>query len=158
MGSSLRGLERSDRAEVLRLVAEAGNFNEAERRVAEEVLDAALGGDADYRFVVADAGGRLAGYATWGRAPLTEATWDLYWVAVDRERRGEGVGRELVTHCEEDVKRSGGRCLLVETSTRRGYEGTIAFYEALGYETVARFRDYYAAGDDKLVFGKFFSF
>ncbi|MCC6740712.1 MAG: GNAT family N-acetyltransferase [Planctomycetia bacterium] len=155
----LRALRPADAPVLGRLLREAGNFNEAEVAVGVEVIEAGLRpGQGDYRFVVAEEDGRVLGYACWGLASLSDGTWDLYWVAVDARGRGRGIGRMLVEHCEEVVKKERGRSLLVETSSRPGYEGTLAFYRSLGYEVLARFRDYYTAGDDKVVFGKYFSF
>jgi ribosomal protein S18 acetylase RimI-like enzyme len=155
---SLRTLRATDRGDVVRLLATAGNFNAAEQAVGAEVLDDALAdpGRDDYRFVIAEEGGRVVGYACWGLAALSDGTWDLYWIAVDPSCRGRGVGTGLLDHVEERVRADAGRLLLAETSSRPGYENTLAFYAARGYETLARFRDFYSVGDDKVVFGKSF--
>jgi len=50
---------------------------------------------------------------------------------------------------------AGGTLVIVETSSRSDYAPTRAFYAALAYEQVARIRDYYAPGDDLVVFGKY---
>ncbi|MGH7286410.1 MAG: hypothetical protein ACREI8_00100, partial [Myxococcota bacterium] len=42
----------------------------------------------------------------------------------------------------------------VETSGRRDYEPTRAFYERAGYVAEARLADFYAPGDDKIVYVK----
>lgn len=155
----LRAPSPADAPALGRLLRDAGNFSEAEVAVGVEVIEAGLRpGQGDYRFVVAEEGGQVLGYACWGLASLSDGTWDLYWVAVDPRGRGRGIGRMLVEHCEADVRKERGRSLLVETSSRAGYEGTLAFYRALDYGVLARFRDYYTAGDDKIVLGKYFSF
>ena len=46
------------------------------------------------------------------------------------------------------------RTLLVETSGTDKFFRTRSFYEQIGYETEACIRDYYDAGDDKIVFRK----
>ncbi|KAF0244813.1 MAG: hypothetical protein FD180_2184 [Planctomycetota bacterium] len=156
---TLRALRAADRPSLERLLRDAGNFSEAEVAVGVEVIDAGLRpGQEDYNFVVAEEDGAVLGYACWGKANLSDGTWDLYWVAVDPRGRGRGIGRMLVEHCEEAVREARGRSLLVETSSRAGYEGTLAFYRALNYEVLARFRGYYTADDDKIVLGKYFSF
>jgi ribosomal protein S18 acetylase RimI-like enzyme len=156
---ALRDLHAADRPAIERLLRGAGNFNAAEIAVALEVVDAGLvPGQKDYELVVAADGDTVLGYACWGLASMSDGTWDLYWVAVDPQGRGRGIGRMLVEHCEERVRDAGGRSLLVETSSRTGYEGTLAFYRALNYEVLARLRDYYIAGDDKIILGKYFSF
>jgi ribosomal protein S18 acetylase RimI-like enzyme len=155
---TLRALRAADRPALERLLRDAGNFSEAEMAVALEVIDAGLRpGQTDYEFAVAEEDGALLGYACWGLASMSDGTYDLYWIAVDPRGQGRGIGRMLVERCEDAVRSARGRSLLVETSSRAGYEGTLAFYRALNYEVLARFKDFYVAGDDKIVFGKYFS-
>lgn len=93
----------------------------------------------------------LIGYACFGPTPMTEHTWDLYWVAVEPERKGQGIGRELCAAVEDAVRERGGRVVRVETGTRREYVDTIRFYLRIGYETAGRIRDFYRDGDDLLI-------
>ncbi len=48
----------------------------------------------------------------------------------------------------------GQRVLLVETSGLPEFDRTRDFYRLLGYTEEARIHDYYAAGEDKVVFWK----
>jgi ribosomal protein S18 acetylase RimI-like enzyme len=48
----------------------------------------------------------------------------------------------------------GERLLLVETSGLASFERTRAFYRKCGYNEEARIRDFYKAGDDKIVYRK----
>jgi RimJ/RimL family protein N-acetyltransferase len=48
----------------------------------------------------------------------------------------------------------GERILLVETSGLPEFERTRAFYAKHGYEEEARIREFYRAGEDKVVFRK----
>lgn len=155
----LRDLRSSDRETLRELLAKAGNFNAAEQSVAMELVDFRLTEPLrdDYRFVVADHSGRPVGYACYGKASLSDGTYDMYWVVVDRDCQRRAVGTLLVEYCEDQVRKLQGRSLLIETSSRPGYEGTIAFYRRLHYEVLAQLRDYYSAGDDKFILGKYFS-
>jgi len=155
----LRGLRAGDGGAIRRLLSRAGNFTAAEQAVAMELVDIGLTvpDQKDYIFAVAEDDGLVVGYICWGLASMSDGTYDLYWVAVDPGCRGRGIGKMLVEHCEEKVKEARGRSLLIETSSRAGYEGTLAFYLRLNYEVLARLRDYYTAGDDKIVLGKYFS-
>lgn len=109
-----------------------------------------------YRFVVGVSGVEVVGYACWGTSPMTEGTYDLYWIAVDPAVQGKGVGGLLIAHVEEHVRSKGGRMLLIETSSRSDYEATQRFYARSGYVIEVRLRDYYTPGDDKLVYAKRF--
>ncbi len=59
-------------------------------------------------------------------------------------------------HIENDVREARGRLLLIETSSLPHYEPTRRFYLKHGYETAAVLADYYADGDDMVVFRKRF--
>jgi ribosomal protein S18 acetylase RimI-like enzyme len=135
-------------------VRDTGLFREAEVATAVELLDEALAGDDDYRFLGAFDGPELIGYACWGPTPDTAGTWDLYWIAVDRERHGQGIGTRLVEAVERRLRADGGRLIIVETSSRTDYGPTRAFYEARGYAKTATIPGYYAPGDDLVIYTK----
>lgn len=66
-----------------------------------------------------------------------------------RQRQGRAA---LVRHVERELSARGARILLIETSGLGSFERPRAFYRALGYDEEARIRDFYKAGDDKVVF------
>ena len=98
--------------------------------------------------------GGLAGYACYGPTPLTDGTYDLYWMAVAPGCRRRKYGQDLIGWVEDGVRQSGGRLIVVETSSQEKYAGTRSFYARMGYEAAARIRDYYRAGDDLVIFRK----
>jgi ribosomal protein S18 acetylase RimI-like enzyme len=59
-----------------------------------------------------------------------------------------------MAHAEADLEARGGRVLLVETSGLEKFARTRAFYRFIGYDEEARIREFYAAGEDKVVFRK----
>lgn len=85
---------------------------------------------------------------------MTEGTWNLLLIAVDPAQRSTGIGAALLVHIEDELARRGERVLLVETSGLPEFERTRRFYAANGYDEEARIRDFYEAGDDKVVFWK----
>lgn len=85
---------------------------------------------------------------------MTSGTWNLYLIAVHPEHQSKGVGATLVRHIESVLGARGERVLLVETSGLPEFERTRAFYLANGYHEEARIREFYAAGEDKVVFRK----
>jgi ribosomal protein S18 acetylase RimI-like enzyme len=119
-----------------------------------ELLDDSLAGDDDYRFVGAFEDDRLIGYACWGPTPGTEATYDLYWIVVDRTRQGRGIGTQLLDAVEQRLTTHDARLVVVETSSRADYEPTRRFYEARGYTRTATIPEYYAPGDDLVIYTK----
>ncbi|MBL8851541.1 MAG: hypothetical protein JNG89_17790, partial [Planctomycetaceae bacterium] len=55
---------------------------------------------------------------------------------------------------ERLIAKRGGRRVYAETSGREQYAPTRAFYERCGYQREATLKDFYAPGDDKVVYGK----
>lgn len=152
---TLRAPRTADRVRVAALIEAAGVFRPDETAIALEVFDGAIatpGGD--YRAIGAYEGDRLLGWAVCGPTPCTLGTWDLYWIVVDPARQRDGIGRRLMAHCEAVVAREGGRLVVVETSSRADYAATRRFYARLGYEAQATVREYYAPGDDLVVYVK----
>jgi D-alanine-D-alanine ligase len=145
-----------DVAALRRLIAAAGVFYREERAVALELLETRLteGSKSGYSFVFAERQGRLLGYAAWGAAPLTQRSFDLYWIVVAPAAQGQGLGRALLERVERAVAARGGGNLYIETSSRKGYARTRRFYRDAGYRRLARLRDFYAQGDHKLMFCK----
>jgi len=107
-----------------------------------------------HRSVAFEADGRLLGFAYYAAASMTDRTWYLWWIAVDKRTQARGVGSVLLRHVEEDARREKGRLLLVETSSLPHYELTRRFYLKHGYEQAAVIADYYADRDDLVVFRK----
>ncbi len=87
---------------------------------------------------------------------MTSGTRNLLLIAVHPERQGRGLGAALMAHVEAQLVAAGARVLLVETSGLPAFARTRAFYAGLGYEEEARIRDFYAAGEDKVVFRRAF--
>jgi len=150
-------MTREDRRTVLDIVQATEMFTPDEIAVAGELIDIYLDQpqQRDYCLVVAeDEDGRVVGYMSYGPTPLTEGTYDLYWMAVASEKQGRGYGRELVSWLEERVRTAGGRMILVETSSQPKYEKTRRFYTGLNYKEVSRIPDFYRRGDDRITYVK----
>jgi len=124
--------------------------------VAEEVIDSYLKdpSGSGYHIIVAEENATLAGYICYGPTPLTEGTWDMYWEAVAREKRGHGIGKALMDSAEQEIIKAMGRLAMIETSSTPEYEATMRFHLHNGYEVVARIPDFYSPGDDMLILQK----
>lgn len=144
---------KDDPETVRRIVSSTGFFSAAELEVAVELVQERLnrGEASGYHFLFAENDGRTIGYACFGPIACTVGSFDLYWIVVDKEHQGGGVGRELLRHSEEIIGRMSGRRVYVETSSRPQYEPTRRFYERCGYSVEALLGDFYAPGDGKVI-------
>jgi len=155
----IRPVKMRDRSRIEEMVVSSDRFNQEEIATALELVDEALerGEKSGYLIVVLEVGKEhppVKGYACYGPTPLTQGAYDLYWIVTDPAVQGKGFGRRLLEYVERDIVRRGGRMLLIETSSQESYGTTIRFYKRNGYERVARIKDFYRIGDDKLVFSK----
>lgn len=152
---SLRPLVRPDRARIEALVRGVDRFPEGEVAVAMELVDLGLSeDDRGYLFVVAERAAEVVGYACWGRAAMSPAVFDLYWIVVGAHTQGGGVGRALLAHVERDVQRQQGISLLIETEGSPPYEAARRFYLAAGYAEIGRIADFYGPAKDKVLYAK----
>jgi D-alanine-D-alanine ligase len=149
----LRHLTAADRGRIEEVSRAVGVFRQDEIPVALEVFDGAVAGSPDYVALGAAIDGRLAGWICWGPTPCTLGTFDLYWMAVDPAHHGAGIGTALLNAMEQQLPGS-ARLVIVETAGRPDYAPTRAFYQARGYRAVSRIPDFYAPGDDQVVYVK----
>jgi GNAT superfamily N-acetyltransferase len=150
---TLRHLTAADRGRIEEISRAVGVFRADEIAVALEVFDGAVAGSSDYLALGAEHEGRLAGWICWGPTPCTLGTFDLYWMAVDPALHGAGVGSALL-HAMEARLLGVARLIVVETAGRPDYAPTRGFYEARGYRAASRIQDFYAPGDDQVVYVK----
>jgi ribosomal protein S18 acetylase RimI-like enzyme len=150
---ALRPLTAADRRRIEEITRAVRVFRDDELPVALEVFDGAVAGSPDYTALGAVLGGRLVGWICWGPTPCTLGTYDLYWMAVDPAAQGAGIGSVLLRAMEGRLAGS-ARLIVVETAGRPDYRPTRSFYEARGYRRAAVIPDFYAPGDDQVVYLK----
>lgn len=131
-------------------------FNASEVDVAIELIDERCnkGIESGYHFILHEQDGRLLGYTCYGPIPCTESSYDIYWIAVQPNCQGKGLGRGLMAETERQIQKLGGTKIYLDTSQRKQYAGTRAFYERCGYAEASCLKDFYAPGDGKIVYEK----
>jgi len=146
----------TDPATVRVIVESSGFFYPKEVEVAESLVRQRLaeGERSGYYFIFSEFDGQTVGYACFGPTPCTLWSWDLYWIAVHASHRGQGLGRAILSRVEEAVVGALGKRLYVETSSRKLYEPTRAFYLQCGYKLEATIEDFYGPADSKCIFVK----
>ena len=97
-------------------------------------------------------GDRIAGACYLSRERMSEDVWNLWFIGLRPGDQGGGGGSLLMAEAERTVRAEGGRLLLIETSLADAQEDARGFYAARGYGREAVIREYYAPGEDKIVF------
>ena len=106
----------------------------------------------DYWFTYDD--GKPVAIAYCAPEKMTEGTWNLYLIAVHPDYQGTGRGTSMLNHIEQRLASRGERVLLVETSGLESFKRTREFYRKRGYDKEAQIREFYQAGEDKIIFRK----
>lgn len=120
----------------------------------DDMMAGYFNGDAGDDFWLTDDDDRPVAVAYYAPERMTEGTWNLYLIAVHPNYQGQGRGAALLRHVEQTLAARGERLLLVETSGSASFERTRSFYRTCGYDEEARIRDFYQAGEDKIIFRK----
>ena len=94
----------------------------------------------------------VIGFGYFRQEPLAEGTWNLLAIGFRKNHQGHGYGATLVAEVEKALAQE--RVLIVETSGVEDFEATRTFYDKCGYDREAVIRDYWADGDDKVIYRK----
>jgi ribosomal protein S18 acetylase RimI-like enzyme len=152
---TIRQLVPKDCPDLLELTRETDAFRPEEIEVAAEVLRDALKSASadDYQVLVAEVDGSSAGWSCHGRVPMTDATFDLYWIVVAPRAQRLGVGRALIAEVQRRVQSEKGRWLLAETSSTKPYAAAREFYRRCDFRQLSEIDDFYRRGDGRVIFG-----
>ena len=146
----------SDALAISRIVQSSGFFSVEEIALARELAEEKLadGDTCSYQFLLAADDQTVHGYTCFGLIPATAGSYDLYWIAVDEQFRGSGLGKELMKRTENIIASLDGKRIYVETSSRAQYQSTHSFYERCGYYREAMLLNFYMEGDSKIIYSK----
>lgn len=134
-----------------------GVFSTEEVDVVQELVQEHLQLGAErsgYYFVLARDERDLLGFACYGPRPMTLGTFDLYWIVVAPGVWQRGIGTALLEGVTQAVQATEGRLLVAETSGLPGYLPAREFYDRHSFTRAATIPDFYAPGDDLVLFVK----
>jgi GNAT superfamily N-acetyltransferase len=157
MAVKIRPLKKEDKTPLMVILKNTPEFTSEEVIIAEEVIDGSLDNPqtSGYFSLAAETKtGAFAGFISYGPIPLTESSWDLYWLAVDHRLQGKGVGGTLLKAAEEQIAKAGGKMTFIETSGKEQYDKTRRFYITHDYIEICNIPDFYAPGDSKVLYQK----
>ncbi len=157
MATVSSGITPDDRKYIEEILRSSGFFYEFEIQTALEIADETLAKGVEksgyYWLKVVDEDG-FAAFANYGKNPFSTHSWDLYWIAVHQNSRNRKLGTLLLQAVEDDVRKSGGKILWIETSGRPQYASTEKFYQRNGYQLQASLSEFYGPGDPKQIYSK----
>ncbi|HMD88301.1 MAG TPA: GNAT family N-acetyltransferase [Anaerolineaceae bacterium] len=159
MKAMLRPLLNEDRSDLERMLSRIKEFDQDDQSLALELIDTNLQNpdQKDYVFILAcDEQDRPMGFACYGPTPLTDRTFDLYWIAVAPEYAGQGLGSRILSEVEARIVETKGRMLVIETSSSPIYHLSRQFYIKYGYTLSETLKDFYMDGEDRVTYMKKF--
>ena len=150
----IRPTTPADTDALVSIAAGTGVFKPIELDALREVLGDYHAGADGHLGVTFESGGRPVGFAYFAPTAMTDNTWHLYWIFVDKTTQARGTGAKLMAHVEAAIAAAGGRLLVIETSGLPSYDLTRKFYRKLGYGEAGTVKDFYADGDDQVIYRK----
>lgn len=131
-------------------------FKTVEIEVLKEVLeDLKNNPDTTYILFEQKEGDNLLGFIIFGKIPMTDFSWDIYWLVVDINYQGKGIGKNLLKRVEDFLVKRGEKVILrAETSLKKQYTAAHKFYKKMGFKEVGIIPDFYAEKDGLAIFSK----
>lgn len=119
-----------------------------------DMLAPALDGNTSDIWLTCHVAGNPVGVCFAVPETLAEGTWNMLALGVLPAQQGIGCGAALVCALEDRLRQDRQRLLIADTSGTDEFAPTREFYLQNGYTQEARICNFWAAGDDKVVFTK----
>ncbi len=145
-------LKASDLPAIFGLLDSRQVFLPHELSVAKEVFTASLNPISGYETFTAWDQGKIIGVICFGKNPMTDNLYDLYWIVVASSHQRRGIGKMLIRFLQEEVRKRKGRKIVIETSSLPRYEPARKLYEKVGFSLETMLKDFYAPSDHKLFY------
>lgn len=133
-----------------------GIFKQEELKILGELLEDRKNNPNSHYFIYdKKKNDKICGFIIFGKTPMTDFCWDIYWLIVHKDFQSSGVGIELFKKAENFMTSQNAKTAIrVETSSRKEYEKARIFYTKRGFKEAGRIPDFYSKGDDLLIFYK----
>jgi ribosomal protein S18 acetylase RimI-like enzyme len=144
-----------DTEPILEISRQTRVFDDEELATIQELLNEYFSQGAQksgYYFLSCRKDQLVTGFACYGPRALTQGTFDLFWIATAPTTARQGTGQALLARVAQDVKAMQGRLIIAETSGRPDYAPARNFYEKHNYQRAATVADFYAPGDDLVMY------
>lgn len=108
-----------------------------------------------YHYIFAEENGTVVGFAIAGKIDEHHGDrWDLFWIAIDPDAQGKGLGKRLLEEIELVAQHNDATHMYIETGSWN--DAANALYKKAGYKFMGKLEDYYVNGGDKHFWGKRF--
>ena len=150
--------QQSDVEDIKAIVSSLGYYDEAEIRVAVDLVQERLdrGLACNYLFIFADFNGRAISFACFGPIPCAKNNFELYWMSTHKDYGHKGVAREILRRVERVVWAFNGRALYLSTSSKPVFIPTREFLLKTGYRVEATLFNFYDENEHRMMFTKRF--
>ena len=147
--TTVRDARSWDTEGIIAVAAASGLFDDGDLAAFAPMIREGVGAEALWPVA-----GEAAGAAFAEPEGFADRVWNLRFIAMLPGGRRAGGGSALLTAVEARLRGLGARLLLIDTGGGDAQAGARAFYAANGYDAEARIRDYYAEGEDRVIFRK----
>src|SRR5712675_846065 len=98
----IRPIQARDTPAIVAMARETEAFKPIEIQALQEVLDDyhAQNAAEGHRAVALEANGTVVGFAYFALAAMTDRTWSLWWIVVERGQQAQGIGGQLLRYVE----------------------------------------------------------
>src|SRR4051812_36430613 len=88
-------VSENQKEQIRSLLRATKNFNEEEISIAEELLEAGSEEGYECWLCTQDDYKTIIGFIIFGKTPMTQGVWDMYYLSVHPNHYGKGVAQEL---------------------------------------------------------------
>lgn len=142
---------------VYRLLEKSGFYYESEINICLQMMEETIEYDnekSDYHWLIVEGNNNIVGFACFGKNRMTEDSWEVFCIAVDKNHKDKGFGSLILKEVERIAMGSKANRIWIQTSGKNKFIPTAKFFESKEYEKVATLPDFYSKGDHKIIFNK----
>lgn len=150
----IRETTQTDRTALLAMIEDSNQFDENALAHVAATLDEYLARNSQDLWFTADETGEPVGVAYCAPEVVTSGTWNLLMLWTRQDRENQGYGSQLVERVEQVLIEKNARLLIVETSGLPEFAKARAFYDKIGFTQEAQIKNFFADGDDKIIYTK----
>ncbi len=107
------------------------------------------------KVIIAEIGKKIIGVS--GYFYDNKEAQGVYWLGftyIHPSFQGRGIGHQVLSYIQKELKRRNARKLFLATSSNAIYGGAVSFYTGHGFRWEGTLKDLYGQGEDQIIMGK----